>query len=124
MGRMKTTSAQDDSRNSLTIHRWTCAFAFALGLMMIMPRPATAAFGWQVVPVSSTNHLFSAITRVNSNTLWIASMRPSIVKSTNGGVTWTENVLPGVNPLLGITAAGERVGWAVGPGGIYHTTNA
>jgi photosystem II stability/assembly factor-like uncharacterized protein len=86
---------------------------------------ALAASGWQVQNPGTTNRLWD-IDAVDGNTAWAVGEFMTILKTTDGGASWTPQT-SGIAPeqsLNAVSALNANTVWAVGTGGnIIRTTN-
>ncbi len=82
------------------------------------------------LPSPFSSYQLNTIDFVNDNTGWIggilSNFTPHLLgKTTDGGVTWVQQILDG-NPTGGVASVdmiNENIGFAIGLGGLYYTTN-
>ncbi len=104
------------------MHRLFCAHAFALVLLLAAPVVA-AQDGWFVQNSPSTAPLLG-VDFVDADTGWICGMYGTILHTTDGGETWTEQVSNTAYSLRSISFSSASHGLAVGEGGtILKTTD-
>lgn len=70
---------------------------------------------WQN-PLPMGNTLLS-VAFVDANTGWAVGVAGTILKTTDGGTTWTRQTSGVLNWLQAVTFADANTGWAVGSGG-------
>ena len=99
---------------------------FALLLALASPLSATSA---QWVPVASpTDAELRGLSVVSPNVVWASGQRGTVVRTTDGGRTWTRDTVPGAGALdlRAIAATSPLVAHAVSIGDssrIYRTTD-
>jgi photosystem II stability/assembly factor-like uncharacterized protein len=82
------------------------------------------------LPSPFSSHQINTVDFVNDNTGWVggilSSFTPHLLgRTTDGGVTWVQQILDG-NPSGGVASVdmvNENIGFAIGSGGLYSTTN-
>jgi photosystem II stability/assembly factor-like uncharacterized protein len=99
---------------------WIAGSSNNQGLLM---RSTNAGESWSNYAVPSVTSL-SYLLFVNADVGWTIGSQNKILKSTNSGINWIEQVGPGIN-LNGIDFLDLNTGWIVGNDGIIiKTTNS
>jgi photosystem II stability/assembly factor-like uncharacterized protein len=111
--RVKVTSVSDPSLSATSTGMFT------------IHNPA-APLGWHQTPTGVTQG-FDGLYVQDAFTAWASGNGGTIIKTTNGGVTWTVQPTPTTVYLYSIYFVDEETGWAAGsgtaPGVILKTTN-
>jgi photosystem II stability/assembly factor-like uncharacterized protein len=89
--------------------------------------PPVETYGWKVsVPANAGNTIpnvgYTAVHFVSLSTGWIAGRAGNILKTENGGVSWSAQITGTTQPLTDIQFADASRGWAAGYGGVLLTT--
>ncbi|MBM3712833.1 MAG: T9SS type A sorting domain-containing protein [Actinobacteria bacterium] len=80
--------------------------------------------GWNLISTLPERHLYSVFfTEINTGYIAGGFGTGKILKTTDGGITWSETTFP-VHSLHSVCFINANIGWTVGAGGsIYKTTN-
>ena len=86
--------------------------------------PAAAAIGtiWSWVQPRPQGNQLTGVDFVDGAVGWAVGTYGTILRSTDGGVTWTQQVTPTTANLYGVAAIDGRTAWAVGQAGTVLCT--
>ena len=95
--------------------------------LLSLAMPATARAQWSPLP-SPTEAELRGLSVVSANVVWASGQRGTVVRTTDGGRTWTRDTVPGAGQLdlRAIHATSPRVAHVVSIGDssrIYRTTD-
>ena len=80
--------------------------------------------GWNVLTPLPTNSSFNALSFIDGNTGWIAGDGDVILKTTDGGNSWTKQITYSGQNLWGVCFADAQHGWVANSwGGVSATTD-
>ena len=82
---------------------------------------------WEIIPVDFGDEWIS-LSFADRNTGWVGGLFGTLAKTTNGGTSWTQQVLPdvGVRALRDVIAMSPSEAYVLASGGpvwVYHTTD-
>ena len=104
-------------------------FLLALHLIILLSNISFSQNGW-VFQNSNTNKKLNEVFFINEQKGWIVTDSSKILRTTDGGFTWSLQTLPYYSPLNSIFFINENTGWAAGGyyyiahfGVIFKTTN-
>ena len=80
--------------------------------------------GWNIITPSPTNQTINAVSFINANTGWMACSGDLILKTTDGGTTWTKQSAKPGQDWWGLCFTDAQHGWVVNTwGGISATAD-
>jgi photosystem II stability/assembly factor-like uncharacterized protein len=108
------------SRRSCRAHLFT-------GLLALTAAPWSAASQWMPLP-SPTDVELRGLSVVSPNVIWASGQRGTVVRTTDGGRTWSRDTVPGASALdlRAIAATSPLVAHAISIGDssrVYRTTD-
>ena len=90
-------------------------------LIFILLTKAAYSQGWITVN-SGTGNTLTEVYFVDTNTGWISGSGGLIIKSTDGGSTWSNQTSNTFQTLWALYFIDQNTGWVIGDGGIIKKT--
>ncbi|NVO19881.1 MAG: T9SS type A sorting domain-containing protein [Bacteroidetes bacterium] len=101
-----------------------CLRLLALIFFGILHSGLCAQPGWNVITPLPTTHSLNAVSFISESTGWIAGSGDLILKTNDGGTTWTKQFTKSAGDWWGIHFADDLHGWIAGAyGDIYSTSD-
>lgn len=113
--RLKTGQVREDRMR--TAKRMRAVIVAAVGVAIVLLAAPAAALAWDA--------LYQDVDFVSAKVGWVVGMNSTIIRTTNGGHTWTTQKRVSGGPTLhDVCFYGKLHGWAVGDNArLYRTTN-
>ncbi len=109
-------------RNLKAIHYGNVNLVMAVGNAGIILKSLDDGTVWQEVSTGTTTWHYYAVDFTDPDTGWIVGPNKTILKSVNGGETWTPQASPAPQNLLDVFMINNQLGWTVGEWGIILKT--
>jgi len=99
-----------------------------VSLLHVGIRPAEADIAWQPVPVQ-TRASFRGLSVARDGTIWVGGTQGTVIRSTDGGATWSTDTVPGAHSFdfRGVAAVDSEIAYVIvssaDTGRIYKTIN-
>lgn len=102
-------------------------YAWAGGAYDLILRTTDGGRHWQPCSLPGSHSVMTGMANVGRTHVWAAtafsSYSGNVLHSADGGLTWEAQFDNFILPMSGIAFPTRSAGWAIGGGGIYHTTD-